>query len=258
MKTAQQSFCMTLWFMTCHHTKFGYKKGCHSEDILWTHLNWNFETFTVTLILTTVIQYFHWTLWLMVIYHQIKFGHSKGKSMQDSANFVGLVQYATICPKMSPKKLLCAFVLSRLNYCNSLLAGCPKYLLSKLQKVKNNGARLTFRTTRSAYTTPMLHSLHWLPIEQRIEYRLSLLCFKIISHQAPIYHSELLHLYTPSWQLRSSTDTLVFRIPSFEQSPVVSILSLTRFQLPGTNSLFLSAILPLSALLNLPWKPFSF
>ena len=98
----------------------------------------------------------------------------------------------------------------------------------------------------------MLHSLHWLLIEQRIEYKLTLLCFKIISHQVPIYLSELLHLYTPSRQLRSSADTRVFRIPSSEQSPVVSALSLTRLQLFGTNSLFLSAILPLSALLNLP------
>ena len=105
------------------------------------------------------------------------------------------------------KKLLCAFVLSRLDYCNSLLSGCPKYLLSKLQKVQNNAARLIFRTTRSAHVTPMLHSLHWLPIEQMIEYKLSLLYFKIISHQAPIYLSELLHLYTPSQQLRSSTNT---------------------------------------------------
>ena len=38
------------------------------------------------------------------------------------------MQYATICPKMSPKKLLCAFVLSGSDYCNSLLAGCSKYL----------------------------------------------------------------------------------------------------------------------------------
>ena len=58
------------------------------------------------------------------------------------------------------KKLLCAFVLSRLDYCNSLLAGCPKYLLSKLQKVQNNAARLISRTTRSAHVTPMHHSLH--------------------------------------------------------------------------------------------------
>ena len=54
-------------------------------------------------------------------------------------------------------KLLCAFVLSRLDYCNSLLAACPKYLLSKLQKVQNNAARLIFRTTRSAHVTSMLH-----------------------------------------------------------------------------------------------------
>ena len=151
------------------------------------------------------------------------------------------------------KKLLCAFVLSRLGYCNSLLAGCPKYLLSKLPKVQNNAARLIFRPTRSAHVTPMLHSLHWLPIEQSIEYKLSLLCFKIISHQAPIYLSELLHLYTPSRQLRSSTNTRLFRIPSFRtkscgqrsfsyQAPVIWN------QLPR----FLSAILPLSALLDLP------
>ena len=113
------------------------------------------------------------------------------------------------------KKLLCAFVLSRLDYCNSFLADCPKYLLSKLQKVHSNAARLIFRTTRSAHVTSMLHSLRWLPIEQRIEYKLFSLCFKIISHQAPIYLSELLHLYTPSRQLRCSTDTREFRIPSF-------------------------------------------
>ena len=70
------------------------------------------------------------------------------------------------------------------------MAGCPKHLLSKLQKVLNNTARLTFRTTRSAHFTLTLHSLHWLPIEQRIEYKLSLLCFKIISHQAPIFLSD--------------------------------------------------------------------
>ena len=165
-------------------------------------------------------------------------------------NFVGLVQYATSCLKMSPKNV-CAFVLSRLDYCNSLLAGCPKYLLSKLPKVQNNAARLIFRTTRSAHVTHLLHSLHWLPIEQRIEYKLSLLCFKIISHQAPIYLSEVLHLYTPSRQLCSSTDTRVFRIPSFRTNSCGQ--RSFSYQAPVIwNQLFMSAILPLSALFNLP------
>ena len=96
-------------------------------------------------------------------------------------NIVGLVQYATICRKMSPEKLLCTFVRSRLDYCNSLLVGCPKYLLCKLQKVQNNAARLIFRTTRSAHFSQILYSLPWLPIKQRIEYKLSWLCFQITS-----------------------------------------------------------------------------
>ena len=128
---------------------------------------------------------------------------------------------------MSPKQMLFAFVLSRLDYCNSLLAICPKYLLSKLQKVQNNAVRFIFRTIRSAHVTPMLHSLHWLPTEQRIENKLSLLCFKIISHLALIYLSELLHLYTPSRQLRSSPDIPVFRIPSFQLSRVLSYMEPT-------------------------------
>ena len=60
---------MKLWLMTMH-TKFGYKWGSGSQDIVWTHNKlWSF---IVTSILDTAIQYFHWTLWLMVIYHQQK------------------------------------------------------------------------------------------------------------------------------------------------------------------------------------------
>ena len=121
------------------------------------------------------------------------------------------------------------------------------------KKVQNNAARLIFRTTRSAHITPMLHSLHWLPTEQRIEYKLSLLCFKIISHQASIYLSTTassLHSF-PAAPLFIQTPKCSEYYLS-EQKPVVSALSLTRLRLFGTNSLFLSTILPLQALLNLP------
>ncbi len=113
------------------------------------------------------------------------------------------------------KTLISAFILSRLDYCNSLLAGCPQKLLSRLQKVQNNAARLTLRLPRSAHVTPLLHSLHWLPIEKRIDYKLSLLCFKSLNDLGPTYLSDLLHLYTPSRQLRSSSDTHLLRIPRF-------------------------------------------
>ena len=47
------------------------------------------------------------------------------------------------------KTLISAFVLSRIDYCNSLLASCPKLLIHKLQKVQNDAARLICRTPKS-------------------------------------------------------------------------------------------------------------
>ena len=93
-------------------------------------------------------------------------------------------------------------------------AGCPKYLLSNLQKVQNNATRLIFRTTRSKPTSPLFFILFTGYLLSR-GLNTSCLCFKIISHQAPIYLSELFHLYIPSWQLHSSAKAQVFRIPSF-------------------------------------------
>ena len=91
-------------------------------------------------------------------------------------------------------------------------------------------------------------------------YFVSSLCFKSLNGSAPTYLSDLLHLYTPSWQLRSSADTRVFRIEyhPIAQSQVVSALSLTKLQQHGTNSPLLSVTHPLSVPSNLPRKPFYF
>ena len=51
-------------------------------------------------------------------------------------------------------------LLSRIDYCNSLLAGCPKQLIHKLQKVRNNAARFICSTSTSDHISPVLHILH--------------------------------------------------------------------------------------------------
>ena len=70
------------------------------------------------------------------------------------------------------KILVSAFGLSRLDYCNCLLSGCPQYLLNKLQKVQNNAARLVLRVSKTDHISPHLAPLHWLPIDSRIQYKL--------------------------------------------------------------------------------------
>eukprot|EP00745_Piridium_sociabile_P027300 TRINITY_DN439_c0_g1_i27.p1 TRINITY_DN439_c0_g1~~TRINITY_DN439_c0_g1_i27.p1 ORF type:complete len:1128 (+),score=135.82 TRINITY_DN439_c0_g1_i27:139-3522(+) len=112
------------------------------------------------------------------------------------------------------KTLACAFILSRLDYANSLLSGCPQYLLDRLQRVQNSAARLIVGAKRTDHVTPILRSLHWLPIRDRIQHKTLSICHTSLSGTGPSYLPELLHFYTPSRQLRSSSDTRTLRIPS--------------------------------------------
>ena len=94
--------------------------------------------------------------------------------------------------------------------------------------------------------SPMLHSLHWLPVEQRIKYK---------SLIRPPHVLQTIFTFT----LLPSSST-VLQTPERSEygpstlGPVVSTLSLTRLQPPGTNYLFLPGMLPLSVLSDLPAK----
>ena len=66
-------------------------------------------------------------------------------------------------------------------------------------------ARLISRTPKSHHITPVLQQLHWLPVKDRVSFKLLLLTFKALHGLAPIYISELIKPYNPSRSLRSST-----------------------------------------------------
>ena len=107
------------------------------------------------------------------------------------------------------KTLASAFILSRLDYCNSVFVGLPQKKLKRLQSIQNNAARLVLREPRRAHVTPMLRSLHWLPVKARIEYKIALLCFKSLNCEFPSYIKELISPYNPSRTLRSSDANLL-------------------------------------------------
>ena len=112
------------------------------------------------------------------------------------------------------KTLVSAFVLSRLNYCNFLLSGCPQHLLNRLQKVQNSAADLILKASKTDHITPHLRTLHWLSVDARIKYKLCSLCFGVITSTGPVYLSDLLKIYTLSRQLRSSAEIRTLCIPS--------------------------------------------
>ena len=107
------------------------------------------------------------------------------------------------------KLLVHAYVISRIDYANSLLYGINSTSLRRLQVIQNCAARLIFKSSRRDSAKPLLRSLHWLPVELRIEYKVMLITFKCLTDIAPAYLSELLKIYTPVRQLRSSDSFLL-------------------------------------------------
>ena len=89
-------------------------------------------------------------------------------------------------------QLVVALVFSRLDYCNAVLAGLPATTRTPLQRVLYAAARLVNGLRPRDHVTSALTELHWLPIAQRIEYKLCLLVHKSIIGQAPVYIKNLL------------------------------------------------------------------
>ncbi|KAK6175889.1 hypothetical protein SNE40_014266 [Patella caerulea] len=107
------------------------------------------------------------------------------------------------------KTLIQALVISRLDNFNSLLLIVPNKSLDRLQKLQNLAARLISGCSRYDHITPILFNLHWPPITYRIEYKILLFTYKCLNDLAPLYLSQLLCLYKPSRQLRSSNDNFL-------------------------------------------------
>ena len=56
--------------------------------------------------------------------------------------------------------------------CNSLYYSLPKSQIIHLQQIQNSLARADFKSPKSCHIIPILHSLHWLKITERIDYKL--------------------------------------------------------------------------------------
>ena len=103
-------------------------------------------------------------------------------------------------------RLVVSLVLSKLDYCNSLLIGTSAENKQRLQKLQNNAARLILKKRKREHASPLLRSLHWLPVERRLQYKVATICYKCLHGTAPQYLQDLVKAYAPKRQLRSATD----------------------------------------------------
>ena len=109
------------------------------------------------------------------------------------------------------RMLACSIVGARLDYCNSVLHGAPTSSIQKLQRVQNSLARVVLQQPRMSHARPLLKSLHWLPVCQRIEFKVAALVYKIRSTSHPAYLHSLLsnRISGSSATLRSASRPLL-------------------------------------------------
>ena len=113
--------------------------------------------------------------------------------------------------RTTTEKLVHAFLSNKLDCTNSILYGLPEYQLSKLQRIQNSAARLVTLSKKHEHITPILKELHWLPVKQRIIYKLMLMTYKSLHGKAPNYISELIIVKEPVRTLRSNVSTILHR-----------------------------------------------
>jgi hypothetical protein len=115
---------------------------------------------------------------------------------------MAVCEIAWKCPK-------CTSGTAELPYCNSLVIGLPSYLLNQLQRIQNTAAGVVTKTKKFNQITQVRKDLHWLPVSERIVYKVLLITYKALHGEAPQYISQLITPYVPSRHLRSSSRNLL-------------------------------------------------
>ena len=108
--------------------------------------------------------------------------------------------------------LIQSMVISHLHYGNSLLYGISQHLLTKLQLVQNAAARIILGYRKYDHISEGLMKLHWLPVRDRIKFKIAIITLKVLSTNQHRYLRDLLVVKSNTRTLRSSND-IVLKVP---------------------------------------------
>ena len=110
-------------------------------------------------------------------------------------------------------QLIHALITTTLDYCNGILFNLPKNKIERLQRIQNQAARMLKRIPRRNHITPVLKDLHWLRINERIEFKILIMTHRAFYETGPMYLSELIKKHNSSNRTRRANDHCLLSIP---------------------------------------------
>ncbi len=171
-----------------------------------------------------------WTIKAWCIKYDTKSTLQRAHCKDCSILQVCIAQHQKDLTEHAAQLLVQALVISRLDYCNALLAGLPSNTIKPLQMIQNAAARLVLNEPKRAHVTPLFVSLHWLPVAARIQFKTLMLAYRTTTGSAPTYFHSLLRIYIPSRSLRSASERRLV-VPSQRGSK--SLSRTFSFTVPG-------------------------
>ena len=123
--------------------------------------------------------------------------HIKTKCKAAMLNLQWICAARKYLTRSASNKLMVSLVISHLDYANALLGGLPKCSIEQLQRVQNIAAKIVLGKGRYDSSTRCLAELHWLPIQQRIEFKIITLVHKLLHGLVPQYLVDLLPWKVP-------------------------------------------------------------
>ena len=100
---------------------------------------------------------------------------------------------------------------SRLDYCTSLYHGLPITQIKCLQHIQNGLARAVTHTPKHSHISSVFKSLHWLKVEQRIQYKIIFITHNLLHITEPKYLHRLINVKPP--KRTHSSDHLCRSLP---------------------------------------------
>ncbi len=117
--------------------------------------------------------------------------HVKAVTKSAYFHFKNIARIRCFVSSQDLEKLVHAFITSRVDYCNGLLTGLPEKTIRQLQLIQNAAARILTRTRKYEHITPVLRSLHWLPVTFRIYFKVPLLIYKSLNGLGTKYIADM-------------------------------------------------------------------